>query len=325
MWEGDCTTQGHSKGVWLSVMGSDLHFLKGCPDFHVGEGLKRRSGKERPRRGQRPWSGGWMGHRMQNNSGWNWKVCEWSSAPGGRGSPRNGQGLGCWETIITTEQLLKGAAHRKATSTFPAQHFSWEGGMHRRQVSLPALHLGFLLFLQLDELLSGFYLFVAVGIQGWGKQMTFHKTQFLLLSRAICHHRGWLPGPPESRSESSRSSGLGILSLQNLPAGPGRGLRRVRLPTLKLNPNRSNWLGNRHDLFFQGDPGKPSLQVPCWPLTARPHRENQPTYLYCHGWHLSSLQRAPSSLPSPLPSRPEGISECGPRPGGLESPCLWQG
>lgn len=126
-------------------------------------------------------------------------------------------------------------------------------------------------------------------------------------------------------TKSSRSSGLRILSLENLPSRPGKSLLRVRLPNLKLNPNRSNWLSNGHDLFFQGDPGKPSLKVLCWRLRAWLREENQPTHLYCYGWHLSSLQRAPSSLPGPLPSRPEGISACGPRLGGLESPCLWQG
>lgn len=48
------------------------------------------------------------------------------------GAPGMGSDWDAWEIIITTEQLLRGAAHQKATPTFPAQCFSWEGGTHRR-------------------------------------------------------------------------------------------------------------------------------------------------------------------------------------------------
>lgn len=141
-----------------------------------------------------------------------------------------------WAVGDTGNQLsLHEQLHRNQPSPSCSAHLLGRSRAHHGLVSLPTWHVDFLLFLQLVEILSGFYLFICgFGDRGMVGGLIDDLSQtkpnflcfpepFIILS-ACCHfflESGW-PG-----SAQSRRSGI---FLKNLPTGSEQGLLRVRHP-----------------------------------------------------------------------------------------------
>ena len=115
-------------------------------------------------------------------------------------------------------------------------HLLGRSRAHHGLVSLPTWHVDFLLFLQLVEILSGFYLFISgFGDRGMVRGIIDDLSQtkpnflcfpepFIILS-ACCHfflESGW-PG-------SAQSQRSGIFPLRSLPTASEQGLLRGRCP-----------------------------------------------------------------------------------------------